>query len=274
MDAYKEIIKPEIPIVKYFISDTNNGREIAAHPHWHDAIEILYVVKGLAKQQIDGNIFEVSKDDIVVIWHDQIHSTYSIQGVECEMAVLQIFMDDIHYLDKSIRFLSEIKKVNPVYSDILNILKIVPDELYNKKNGFFHIIKAEINKFYGQILRNSNTLPLRTDNFYHKKDVILKIFEYIDNNYFDYRVTLESAAKHIHLSVPQFMRIFKAATGMTFKYYLNLYRIKKSFSLLSENETVTKISEMCGFLNINTYIRLFKLHTGITPTQYTKNIHA
>ena len=271
MEAYKEILKLQNCPVRYLISNTDNNRKIAAHPHWHDAIEILYVTKGVARQQLDENIFEVKKGDIIVIWHDQIHSTFSIQGQECEMAVLQFLMEDIHYSDKSIRFLSEVSTENCLYPNIYNMFETISNEINHKNEGYFHIIKAEIHKFYALAVRNTAVLPIRSYNHYPKKEVILKIFKYIDDNYSNYETTLVSAAKHIHLSVPQFMRIFKTATGMTFKHYLNFYRIKRSLLLLSDNETVTKIAEICGFENINTYIRLFKLHTGITPTQYIKH---
>jgi len=270
MEAYKEIVSLKNYPVSYFTSSADGNQKIAAHPHWHDAIEILYVTKGRARQQLDGNIFEVNTGDIILIWHDQIHSTFSIQGHNCEMEVLQFVMEDFHYSDKSIGFLSEINIENLLFSDIYNMLSIISDELKNKNEGYFHVIKAELHKFYALVVRNKAALPLRTSGHYPKKEVILKMFKYIDDNYSNYEITLVSAAMHSHLSVPQFMRIFKTATGMTFKHYLNFYRIKRSLFLLSSNETVTKISELCGFESLNTYIRLFKLHTGITPTQYIK----
>ena len=272
MDAVKEVLKIKNSPVKYFISSTADGREVVAHPHWHDAVEILYVINGKAKQQIDKNIFDIEKGDIVIIWHDQIHSSYSIPGHDFEVAVLQFIIDDRYYLDKSIHFRSKVNQANNLYSSIYDMFFTVSNELANKEEGFFHIIKAEIHKFYAKILRNTKNLPVRIEKPHYKKEMITKIFEYIDNNYSNVEISLVSAAEHVHLSVAQFMRVFKSATGMTFKYYLNFYRVQQSFLLLSDNNTITKIAETCGFDNINTYIRLFKLHTGITPTQYAKNI--
>ena len=49
-------------------------------------------------------------------------------------------------------------------------------------------------------------------------------FSYIDRNYQN-PISLADAAAQSSLSVTHFSRLFKQATGMTFKEYLNLYRV-------------------------------------------------
>ncbi|MCK9478225.1 MAG: AraC family transcriptional regulator [Firmicutes bacterium] len=267
MKAYKESIQiPGIP-VKNFISKGRERNQIAAHPHWHDAVELLYVTKGRARQQIDENFFTVSPDDIIVIWSNQIHSTYSMPNEECKMEVMQFIPEDILCSAQALHFTGPVSPSNNVYRQILNLMLLLSNELKNRADGFEYAVKAEIYRFYALMVRNIDKLPVQVGKFHRKKDAIVKIFEYIDHNY-NTPITLKSASDHVHLSVAQFMRIFKMATGMTFKYYLNLYRIQKSQLLLSQGETVMRTAELCGFSNVNTFIRLFKQHKRCTPSQY------
>lgn len=51
--------------------------------------------------------------------------------------------------------------------------------------------------------------------------------------------------------------------------YINQYRVKKAAAALgSTQDSIQKIAENCGFLNCNTFIRVFKKYEGVTPGRY------
>jgi AraC-like DNA-binding protein len=60
--------------------------------------------------------------------------------------------------------------------------------------------------------------------------------------------------------------------NMNFFAYLNQYRLEEFLSKLSsgehESKTLEAMAEECGFQNRTTFIRVFKLHTGKTPSAY------
>jgi AraC-like DNA-binding protein len=130
-------------------------------------------------------------------------------------------------------------------------------------------MKANIYRLISLIIKNKDDLYIEENSFNKNKDVITEIFDYIDNNYMN-NFTVRDISGYIHLSIPHFMRVFKNATGMTFKHYLNFYRINKSTKILLQGNSVSKVALDCGFENINTFIRLFKEFKNTTPTGYIK----
>jgi transcriptional regulator GlxA family with amidase domain len=124
-----------------------------------------------------------------------------------------------------------------------------------------------VNQFFAVVIRNRDQLPIVIKNTKNSKEAVQMIFDYIDRHYAE-PVTLRSAAEAAYLSVPQFMRVFKNATGMTFKYYLNLYRVNQSAEFLRQGYTTAETATKCGFENVNTFIRVFKQHKKFTPSYY------
>lgn len=63
--------------------------------HWHDAIEILYVLKGSIKVDIDTDSYEIQEDEIEIVNTEQTHRIYSNK----DNRVL-IFKIDPHFFEK------------------------------------------------------------------------------------------------------------------------------------------------------------------------------
>ena len=105
-----------------------------------------------------------------------------------------------------------------------------------------------------------------------KKDSIRinKSIAYIDSNYM-ICITLDDIAKVTGLSRFHFSRIFKLATGHTFKDYLNIKRLEAAKKLLKFPEI--NISQACysvGFKDVSYFSRTFKKYEGINPSSYRK----
>lgn len=95
-----------------------------------------------------------------------------------------------------------------------------------------------------------------------------KVLQFIQQNYTS-KLTLNAAAKSVHMSVPSFTRFFKRYTGKSFMFYINEWRINKACQLLkSSRNNVLEISEQVGFRNLSNFNRQFLNHTEKTPRQY------
>jgi AraC-like DNA-binding protein len=269
MDAFKEDIFIQKLPVKYFTVSASDMGTIASHPHWHNIIEILLVLEGSASQQIDDNIFPIIKEDIVIIWGNQIHSTYSNRNEECKIVVLQFLFDEIYNVEilQNLGFKDCFHKSDSIYDELHQIIDKVAFEMERLETGFEYEVKSNLMQFYSLIIRNINVLPVRLNQAGANKEIIFKLFEYIEKNY-DNEITVKKIAKYANLSTVHFMRIFKKATGMPFKQYLNFYRVNKSIKFLALGNTVTSTAVMSGFYDVNAYIRTFKKYKKITPKQY------
>lgn len=95
-----------------------------------------------------------------------------------------------------------------------------------------------------------------------------EIKAYVDAHYLE-DLYLESLAEQFHTSPKYVSRVLKNALGMPFKQYLNITRIARAKELLVETDKkVDEIMEMSGFHSRNSFIRAFKLLTGVSPSEY------
>ncbi|MEV7196270.1 AraC family transcriptional regulator [Streptomyces sp. NPDC093510] len=82
-------------------------------------------------------------------------------------------------------------------------------------------------------------------------------------------VTLAEIADEVHLSVYHFVRVFKAATGMTPYRYLTRLRVEEAKRLLCGTDLpVARIASRCGFGGPGALSATFLRQTGVRPSAY------
>lgn len=94
----------------------------------------------------------------------------------------------------------------------------------------------------------------------------LNICRFIENNYFDANLNLNSIAAHFQISPSYLSRKFKEQYQRSVIDYLYEIRIANSIPLLSRTELkIADIAHMTGFVDSNAFIRIFKKLKGTTP---------
>lgn len=96
--------------------------------------------------------------------------------------------------------------------------------------------------------------------------------EYVKSHYME-EFDIEMLSGMCYLCEAQFLSLFKKAVGMSPTKYKNFLRMQQAKELLKEGGyRETEIAAMLGFKNINYFCRVFKNHTGITPSAYKMQI--
>lgn len=257
------------------------GPRVYVHPHWHEEIEVLYVLVGSAVQQVNKRFFNIEKEDLVIIGSDEIHSTYTEHDKNTDILVLQFkpFMlsstqtikpeDDL--LEAFCRRLSyprPIKPSHPGGSELAECMNNLYCEWKAKSPAYEMFIKSEIYRFIGHAIRFlKEDSQMRNDDSKNQlvKTMLKKTFNLIDEKY-AYDLTLERAACASNLSVSHFCRLFKKCTGMTFTDYLTRYRINMAGQFLESGKNVTEAAYLCGFNSINSFTRAYKRIKGEPPS--------
>jgi transcriptional regulator GlxA family with amidase domain len=108
-------------------------------------------------------------------------------------------------------------------------------------------------------------VPLRTQ---HRDDAIAETQEWIHENFQrDFR--FEDLAGRMGMSLRNFARRFKAATGDTPLGYLQKLRIAVARRLLEHDaRTVQEISSAVGYADARFFRDIFRRHTGTSPQAY------
>ncbi|NQY89968.1 MAG: AraC family transcriptional regulator [Colwellia sp.] len=86
-------------------------------------------------------------------------------------------------------------------------------------------------------------------------------------------LSLESLAEMLKVNRHQLSELLNVHLDARFYDYINQYRIQQSIEFLKDknfNRSILEIAFEAGFNNKNSFYRLFKERTGITPTQFRK----
>lgn len=101
------------------------------------------------------------------------------------------------------------------------------------------------------------------------RSVITKAKKYIEDNYSDPCISLNSIAEYVYLNPAYFSKLFKRETGITYMDFLTCFRMEKArYFLLETNSKVSDIGVAVGYPNPQYFATLFRKITGRTPVEY------
>src|SRR6266576_3040379 len=114
-------------------------------------------------------------------------------------------------------------------------------------------------------------VPLKTE---HNDEAISTAQDWLHQN-FHRPFPLEAPAHRAGMSLRNFVRRFKQATGDSPLNYLQKLRIAAAKRLLESNHrTMQEISDAVGYQDVAFFRSLFQRHTGVSPSAYRERIGA
>ena len=108
-------------------------------------------------------------------------------------------------------------------------------------------------------------VPLKT---HHSDDTIARAQEWLHQN-FQRPFPLSAPARHVGMSLRNFVRRFKQATGDTPLIYLQKLRVAAAKRMLeSDQRTMQEISTAVGYQDVAFFRQVFHRHAGDSPSDY------
>lgn len=248
--------------------------------HWHNETEIVVGQSGTYTIQVDGNIWDIQKGDILIVPGKIIHSLD--MSNDCHGFVyffdLESFKDIPTYSTVSPLLTKPlfIKKSNTLlYQSAFSILEQTRNEYFSKNDFrelmvYSHVLNllAQIGRSYS--MTTANLTHLRSDKREEYTERFNDILTWINENYFE-DITLEFISKKFGFSKYHFSRLFSQYTNHTFSEYLTFQRLKAAEELLRNSDlSITDISTQVGFNSISTFSQIFKNKNHCTPSEFRK----
>ncbi len=122
---------------------------------------------------------------------------------------------------------------------------------------------AVILNIISQAVYADGKLELNSGKFFY----IAEVLNFISTNYAD-KINADDLAKRFFVSRAKLMNDFKRITGETLSNYITQIRLEHATALLSIGESLSSISEKCGFSSVSYFINRFSKQYGTTPAKY------
>jgi AraC-like DNA-binding protein len=100
-------------------------------------------------------------------------------------------------------------------------------------------------------------------------ELIQRATDFIDQHLYDYPLSLENIAAHLHLSPRHLGRIFQREAHSTVMQLVTKRRMQLAGQLLIESQfSVIDVAEYCGYASPSSFIKAFIRHFGVSPADY------
>lgn len=113
---------------------------------------------------------------------------------------------------------------------------------------------------------------IRTNRFDATRSFTNDICGYIDENLDNPELYTKLVADHFNISEPTLQKIIRTAKGQSFFDYVESRRLEKARQLLvSSDLPIAEIATRCGYSSINSFYKVFKRKSPLTPKELRLN---
>lgn len=249
--------------------------------HWHTEIEFVYVQSGTVTFCIGTEQITLSEGNAVFINSKVLHEFYSednavIPNFVCYPTFIapietRIYNQYVQPIISSTISYQIFSPALPWQKEILDILQ----EIFTQQNSACAkelITSSLLQKLWVVFFEHIDTTHLnqQQDHSAQSQIKLQVMMQYIHTNY-SLQIALSDIAQSAGISKSSALNFFHKYLKMAPVSYLILYRLKKASELLITTDLkLVEIAYATGFNNIGYFCKQYKIHYGITPTEYRK----
>lgn len=258
--------------------------------HWHTAMELFYVREGALEYHTLNQTYMLQKGDAGFLNVNTLHMLKPKDGMSGCVVNAQLF--SMHFLSGRYGSSFEKKYLLPVINCLdIQLYPIYPDsregvflisrileaiDYYEKRPfGYEFEIRNSLSRFWYHFFEL--TAEIRK-NSHKKSDPSMErcrlMISYIMEHFAE-KVGLQDIADAASISPRECSRCFQKNFGASPVEYLNEHRIRMASKMLAQGaDSVTDISENCGFSSVSYFGKLFRETMGCTPKEYRRKIES
>ena len=246
-----------------FFSITAKGLPEMSY-HYHEFHKLLFLREGEAGYSIEGQRYELEKNDIVIIPAGCVHRPEVEADKMYSRYVLYISPNFLraHSTDKT-----DLESMFSFGSG--SVARIAGDTLANLQRLFRDMEDIDEKSFGADVFMQSlvlQTAVILTNWMREPKGSVegvandkkmLSILQYINENISN-ELSVDAIADKFYISKFHMMRRFREETGYTVHSYITNKRLLNAKKLISDGEAATEVCYKCGFRDYSTFSRAYK----------------
>ena len=244
--------------VEYFVHRLCTEDWVVA-PQVIDFSNLVYVVSGKGKYQVEEEIYEVGPHSLIYVPYGSFR-----QASTRPEEPMCLYAVDFHYVSVNGQ---EERLALPIHSHLgedterLEHMFRRMDSQVAMRGGSYGLA---VNAVFSEIL--SFLLPEGgSEGQAFTDERIQQVVDYV-LEHIDRPVSTKEVADHVYLNPSYLNTIVRGATGKTLTNYMNFLRISVAENILRyENVSVQEVAERCGFSDMAYFSRVFKHLKGYPP---------
>lgn len=254
----------------------------------HDFWEFVYIDAGEANVIADDKTYVLHQGEAIFHKPNEFHNIGTVNrfansvivSFSCKNKAIKFFEEKILSLTQYEKELLSriIDEASVAYPDVMS--EVYSDKLPENMSDEFaseQVIRQNLELLLVSLIRNNQSTATRRVARESVRDAqsdktVKAITEYVHSKLYD-DFCLDDIAKEMYFSKTYMKNVFRKKMGVSIvQYYLNL-KIEEAKRLISKKEhTFTEIALKLNFSSVQYFSRLFKNHTGMTPTEYARSV--
>lgn len=279
----KELTKHQTVVMPIACYQTTINQNIHGYIplHWHDEIQFVLIVKGEAIFQVNEHLIVVKEGDGLFINSGRLHTAQDKDQSGCIYICLNlspyfVLSQELYttYVKPYIQA-TNLPYLNIDSNDIWgkNILEAILKiyQFIEEKSQYYEIdIIMQLTFIWKNLIDHGFKLEyVQTEIL--KSQRMKQMLSWIHEHYAE-KILLKDIARAGQLSRSECCRYFKRVLKCTPLNYVIDYRIRKSLSLLQQDDcNITEVAYQVGFNSTSYFIKEFKKSMNMTPLAYKKN---
>lgn len=232
-------------------------------PMFHKHVELIYVLSGEIKVNIDGCEKRLCAGEISIVFPYTIHAYEN--APDAQAIILMFAPETIPTYEKILFTCKPQVPYCNAEDTLVSILLHITDMFAIKDKAHENIATAYLSGVVGELLQK---LTLRTDCD-SGTEVLQKLLTYCSTHFADESISIKTVSQALFISQSYISKIFSQKLGYSFREYINSLRVAEAKNLLKNTDLkITEIMLRCGFKNQSSFNRVFMEDCGITPRTF------
>lgn len=253
------------------------GEDLLHEFHRHDFFFVLALEKGKGIHEVDFTPYKLQDNSIFFLRPGQVHQLELKAG--STGFLMEFDTAFYHPVDNTAnqRLTKASNKTFCAFEDgrfkkLLSLLKYMFDEDREKQEGYVEIIKANLDVFFIEYIRQSRNPDGTLKNARSYTQERFEDFLALLGPHITSKKQVSQYADLLNLSIYQLNAITKTTIGKPASELINEQIIleAKRYLLATPNQ-VKDIAGHLGYEDISYFIRFFKKHTSYSPEAFRKN---
>src|SRR4051794_34584402 len=247
--------------------------------HWHDSIEVIFVLKGKVNVSVNDKRFELNEKDLFLINANDIHAIQHqeenlLLTIQLPIPELKENIKDVDsYVFSCKSFLYD-ENHQSEFNELRSLLAQMMWVINKEGEGYELQIKSLYFQLIYLLIKNFKEEIEKENKLSSQKHIerLLRITSYVKDN-FKQQITLNELSQIEFLSVHYLSKFIQKHLGMPFSKYIDSIRLDHAVKdIVFTDIPLTQIALDNGFASVKAFNRAFKEFYQQTPSEYRRAV--